>query len=83
MTTQIFSLKTKFSGKPSISFTLFPKAKLSFNNTTTSLKTLLDPQVAPGEVQVGLKKEFLLRKSGDALEQAAQGGGGVTISGVV
>jgi len=32
------------------------------------------------EVQVG---KFLLRKSGDALEQAAQGGGGVTVPGGV
>ena len=33
----------------------------------------------PGEVRVGYY-ENLLRKSGEALEQAAQGGGGVTIA---
>ncbi len=33
------------------------------------------------EVQVGNKEIFLLRMNGEALEQAAQGGGGVTILG--
>ena len=28
-----------------------------------------------------IKKEFLLRRSGEALAQAAQGGGGVTVPG--
>jgi len=37
----------------------------------------------PGESQVAYKEEFLLRKSGDAVAQAAQGSGGVTISGDV
>jgi len=36
-----------------------------------------------GEVQVGHQGKFLLRKSGEALIQAAQGGGGVTIPGSV
>ena len=36
-----------------------------------------------GEVQVGYQEKFLLRKSGNALEQAAQGSGGVTIPGGV
>ena len=33
----------------------------------------------PGDVQVGDGEMFLLWKSGDAVAQAAQGGGGVTI----
>ena len=33
----------------------------------------------PEEVRVGYKTKFLLRKSGEAVAQAAQGGGGVTI----
>jgi len=33
-------------------------------------------QVAPGKVQIGYYKKFLLRKSGKAVAQAAQGGGG-------
>ena len=33
----------------------------------------------PGEVQVGQQQEFLLRTSAEALAQAAQGGGGVTV----
>ena len=33
----------------------------------------------PGEVQVGYQEKFLLQRSGGALAQAAQGGGGVTI----
>ena len=37
------------------------------------------PQVTPGDVQVGYQETFLLKKSDDALAQAAQGGGGVTI----
>jgi len=41
------------------------------------------PQVAPGDIQFGYEKQFLLRKSGDALEQAAQGDGGVTVPGSV
>ena len=40
-------------------------------------------QAAPGEVQVGYYEEFLLRKSDEALEEAAQGSGGVTIPGGV
>jgi len=32
----------------------------------------------PGEVQVGCQEQFLLSKSGEAVAQAAQGGGGVT-----
>ena len=35
--------------------------------------------IASGEVQVGHQETFLLRKSGEALEQAAQGSGGVSI----
>ena len=35
------------------------------------------------EVQVVFLEKFLLQKSGDALTQAAQGGGGVTIPGGV
>ena len=30
-------------------------------------------------VQVGYEEKFLLRRSGEALERAAQGGGGVTV----
>ena len=37
------------------------------------------PQVAPGEIQVEYQERFLLLKSGQVLERAAQGGGGVTI----
>jgi len=33
----------------------------------------------PEEVQVGYQEKFLLRRRGEALAQAAQGGGGVTI----
>jgi len=36
------------------------------------------PSVVPREVQVGCLEKFILCYSGDALEQAAQGGGGVT-----
>ena len=32
-----------------------------------------------GEVKVGYYKQFLLRKSSEALEWAAQGGGGIAI----
>jgi len=32
----------------------------------------------PGEVQIGCQDQVLLRKSGSALAQAAEGGGGVT-----
>ena len=39
-------------------------------------------QAAPWEVQIGYQEKFLHRKSGQALEQAAQRGGGVTIPGV-
>jgi len=35
--------------------------------------------VVPGEVQAGYLEKFLLRRSGEALEQGAQGGGGITI----
>ena len=35
----------------------------------------------PGEVQTEYLKKFLLRRSSQGLEQAAQGGGGVTIPG--
>ena len=35
------------------------------------------------EVQVGNGETFLLRKSGQALERVAQGGGGVTVLGVL
>ena len=34
-------------------------------------------------IQVGYYEKFLLRKSGEALAQAAQGGGGVTVPGGV
>ena len=34
-----------------------------------------------GEAQVGYWEEFILRKNGQALEQDAQGDGGVTIPG--
>ena len=34
-------------------------------------------------VQVGYEEEFLLRKSSEAVAQAAQGGGGVTVPGGV
>ena len=37
--------------------------------------------VCQGEVQVKKKKKFLLRRSGNALEQAAQGGVGVIVPG--
>ena len=36
-----------------------------------------------GEVQVGYWEEFLLSKSGEAVAQAAQGGGAVTVPGGV
>jgi len=36
-----------------------------------------------GEVKAGNKERFLPRISGEALEQAVQGGGGVTIPGCV
>ena len=35
------------------------------------------------KVQVGHQEKFLLRKSGNVLEQAAQGGGGITFPGDV
>ena len=38
------------------------------------------PYVAPGEVQVGYKEKFPLRKTGEVV---AQGGGGITIPGGV
>ena len=41
------------------------------------------PEVSPGEVQVGYHGKFILQKSGNALEQASQGGDGVTIPGGV
>jgi len=41
------------------------------------------PQVVSGEVQVGYGEKCLYWKSGQALAQAAQGGGGVPISGGV
>jgi len=34
-------------------------------------------------VQVGYEEEFLLRESSEAVAQAAQGGGGVTVPGGV
>jgi len=37
------------------------------------------PQSLPREVQVGYGEQFLLSKSGEAVAQAAQGGGGVTV----
>jgi len=37
------------------------------------------PQVASGEVQIGYWEKFLRLKSGQALDQAAQGSGGVPI----
>ena len=37
----------------------------------------------PGEIQVGHYKRFLLRKTGEAVAQAAQGGGEVTVPGSV
>ena len=40
-------------------------------------------QVVPGEVQVGYLEKILLWESCWALEQAAQGGGGVTITGSI
>ena len=41
------------------------------------------PQVVPGEVQVGNEETFVLSKSSQALEQVAQGGGGVPVPGGV
>ena len=41
------------------------------------------PYNAPEEAQVGYQERFLLQKSGDALEQAAQCGGGVIVPGGV
>ena len=40
------------------------------------------PQVTPGKIQVGCQ-EKLLQKSGQALEQAAHRGGGITLPGGV
>ena len=40
-------------------------------------------EVVSGVIQIGYWEEFLYWKSGQALEQAAQGGGGVTIPGGV
>ena len=37
----------------------------------------------PGRIQVGYEEEFLLRKSSEAVAQAAQGGGAVTVPGGV
>ena len=37
----------------------------------------------PGEVQIGYYEKIILRKNGEALEKAAQGGGGGTIPGDV
>jgi len=37
----------------------------------------------PGELQIEFKEKILLRKSGEALAQAAQGGGRVTVPGSV
>jgi len=37
----------------------------------------------PGEVKVGYQVKFLLSKNGNALAQAAEGGGGATIPGGV
>ena len=34
-----------------------------------------------GKVQVGYKEKILHRKSGEVLEETAQGGGGVTVPG--
>ena len=41
------------------------------------------PQDAQGEIQVEYYEKFIVRKRGEALEQAAQGGGRVTLSGGV
>ena len=41
------------------------------------------PQVASGKAHVGYWGKFLYWKGGQGLEQAAQGGGGVTIHGGV
>ena len=41
------------------------------------------PQVRPGEVQIGYEEKHLHCKGGQALEQAAQGGGGITSPGAV
>lgn len=38
-----------------------------------------EPQAAPEEVQLGYEEQFLFRKRGNALAQAARGGGGVTV----
>lgn len=35
----------------------------------------------PGEVHIGYKEEVLLRRSGVALEEVAQGSGGITVHG--
>jgi len=37
----------------------------------------------PGEIQVEYQEEFLIRKGGWAVAQAAQGSGGVTVPGGV
>ena len=37
----------------------------------------------PHQFRMDIRKKFILRKSGDALEQAAQGGVGVTVPGGV
>ena len=39
--------------------------------------------VVPGEIQVGYCEKFIFRKCGNALEQVAQGSGGVTVPGDV
>lgn len=39
------------------------------------------PQVVPGEAYIGYQEEFLLGEGGQALEGAAQGGGGVPLPG--
>ena len=41
------------------------------------------PQVMLEEVQIRYQEKFLLHQSGDALAQAAQGSGGVTVPGGV
>ena len=41
------------------------------------------PQVVSGEVQIGYQQKLLYGKSGQALEQAAQGGSGLPIPGGV
>ena len=50
-------------------------------SVTEHTNSNLWPQFAPGEIQLGFQGKFILRNSGDAVAQAAQGGGGVTTPG--